>query len=554
MLYLGAGDRARVALAWALVIGVPLAVVATLWANLDRTFWFNEQWRAYYISKSHGWWAALRVDGAPFPAGWYFLERASSALFGSTELTLRLPTVLFLPVTAVLAYLLARRWLPLAASVAVSLVAALPGTLLVFAVQLSEYQIDAAAALAVLLLHDVAADRPTRGRLAACYGGMALACIFATPALFVAAPVLALDVVRALRSPLHRSRAAAAVVSGLVILAHLGLFVIRQNNLRKSDYWDAQFLPHHGLGRQLSFVWHGTEGFVTHAFTAEIIHSLPVIVPVRWAWLLSVCFAVLLVLGVVELSRTERGRTVVAGVLGSLALTLLASYLRYWPFGFVRTNYYLAPVLVVVAAVGAAGTLRRCLQPGTGRRHARGAHAREAHARQAHVRPVPFGRSAAAGLVVLTLGVGTVLAVAYEASSYRQIRSSASAPAYGGHIGQAVAEVRAAAPPGSAVVVAGYMATDGWRYYQDEYTGHSTATGPRPAPGHVLYQPFHGSPAITAMVRALRPPRVYLYVPVGATGGQVGSDERAIQAGAHCRTVGQNGIPFSGLLIVLACG
>jgi hypothetical protein len=48
---------------------VPSIVVVTLWDNLTEPFWFNEQWRAYYISNSGNWWAALKTDGAPFPAG-----------------------------------------------------------------------------------------------------------------------------------------------------------------------------------------------------------------------------------------------------------------------------------------------------------------------------------------------------------------------------------------------------------------------------------------------------------------------------------------------------
>ena len=62
--------------------------------------------------------ATLKLDGAPFPVGWYFVERLSGALFGTTELTLRLPTALFLPIGCVLLLLLARRWMPTPAAAA----------------------------------------------------------------------------------------------------------------------------------------------------------------------------------------------------------------------------------------------------------------------------------------------------------------------------------------------------------------------------------------------------------------------------------------------------
>ena len=45
--------------------GVPTAVVLSLWSNLTLPFWYNEQWRAYYISNQNNWWEALKSDGAP---------------------------------------------------------------------------------------------------------------------------------------------------------------------------------------------------------------------------------------------------------------------------------------------------------------------------------------------------------------------------------------------------------------------------------------------------------------------------------------------------------
>ena len=102
-------DRTRRELLVAVLIcaGLPTVFLASLWGNLTEPFWFNEQWRAYYISNSGNWWAALKDAGggtggigAPFPAGWYFLERVSGSLFGSTELALRLPTARSCPSAA----------------------------------------------------------------------------------------------------------------------------------------------------------------------------------------------------------------------------------------------------------------------------------------------------------------------------------------------------------------------------------------------------------------------------------------------------------------------
>jgi len=156
--------RSRQSLAGAVLVtaAIPTALLLSVWRNLGMSFWYNEQWRAYYISKPGDWWMALRGDGAPFPAGWFFVERLSASLFGSTELVLRMTTAIFLPLTCVLLLLVARRWMPLAAAVVVAIVGGLTGTLVIYAVQLSEYQIDAAAVVAILLLHDIAAEQVKR--------------------------------------------------------------------------------------------------------------------------------------------------------------------------------------------------------------------------------------------------------------------------------------------------------------------------------------------------------------------------------------------------------
>ena len=344
---------------------VPSFVVVTLWDNLTEPFWFNEQWRAYYISNTGNWWGALKTDGAPFPAGWYFLERIAGTVFGSTELVLRIPTALFLPVGCVLLLLLARRSMPIWPAAIVALVGIMTGTLVSYAVQLSEYQIDAACAVAVVLLHELVWDveQPTWGswRVLLAYGGIALACIFSTPVVFIAGPLLLLDAVRLLRRPrrpLDR-RLVGAVGAGVIILVQLALFVLPQSSLRASAYWDAQFLPHHGFGGQASFVWDGLRGFVTGVFTSSAQSGLPgLVLGTQWAWALTLAFGVLLCVGVVVAARSARGRTLLFAIVASQVLTLIASSQRYWPFGFVRTNYYLIPLLILLAGLGAVVTGR----------------------------------------------------------------------------------------------------------------------------------------------------------------------------------------------------
>ena len=490
-------DRTRRELMVAVLIcaGLPTVFLASLWGNLTEPFGFNEQWRAYYISNSGNWWAVLKDAGggtggigAPFPAGWYFLERISGSLFGSTELALRLPTAAFLPLSCVLLMLLARRWMSTPAAVVVALLGTLIGSLVSYAVQLSEYQIDAAATVAVVLLHDVAADDKSPSWRAPpvylAYGGIALACVFSTPAVFIAGPLLLLDAVRAVRGRRVGPPVVAAVAAGAVILAHLELFVLPQNanDVRNGGYWAPNFMPHHGLGNQVAFVWDGLWGFVTEPFTRAIQPTLPgVLLSGGWTWALSVAVALLLCLGVVDLARSTRGRTMLFAIGGSLALTLVASYLRDWPFGFVRTNFYLIPLLILIAGIGAVRSV-----PGRWRACTRSASAG------------PCLPPLVAGVAVFALiAVGVGLAATDEVAAYHALRTSTTAPVYGNRIGDAVATVRAWAKPGAAVVVAGAMAIPGWKYYQYEYTGKATQTGPQIASNHVDFVVDHGSPSVT---------------------------------------------------------
>jgi len=538
-------QRRRLAAAIVACAVVPSIVVVSLWDNLTEPFWFNEQWRAYYISNSGNWWGALKTDGAPFPAGWYFLERIAGAVFGSTELVLRIPTALFLPAGCVLLLLLARRWMPLWAALVVALVGSLTGTLVSYAVQLSEYQIDAAGAVAVVLLHEIVWDvkQPTwrSMRILLAYGGIALTCIFSTPVVFIAGPLLLLDAVRSLRRPLG-PRLVGAVAAGVVILVELAAFVLPQSSLRASAYWDQQFLPHSGLGAQAAFVGDGLRGFVTGIFTSSPQSGLPgLVLGTQWAWALTLAFGLLLCVGVVEAARSSHGRTLLFAIVVSQVLTLIASSQRYWPFGFVRTNYYLIPLLMLLAGLGGAVLARfgaGLLTRTTGSRRAWTALPRRA-----------------AGVVLCAAVLASVgLAVASEVGAYRQTRGSVNAAQYGSGIGTVVTAVQTQARHGAAVVVTGGVMTNpGWRYYGYEYDGRATKSGRQIPLSRVSFPAQHGSPAITAMVDRLNPSQVFLYVPFGTTGAEVGSDTRAIVRNGNCGELGSKGYGVSGLLIVFSC-
>jgi hypothetical protein len=525
--------------------GVPIAVLLTLWRNLAEPFWYNEQWRAYYIANPGNWFADLKSDGAPFPLGWYFLERVTGYLFGSTELALRIPTAVFLPLGCVLLMFLARQYMPTSGAVIVALVGTFTGTLVSYALQLSEYQIDASAVLAILLLHQSAGvgDRPgwRSPRAYLVYGGIAVACLFSTPAVFIAGPLLLLDAVRLLRRRSFGPQLVCASATGLIILAHLQFFVVPQSYQRTGPYWDANFLPHHGVGGQIAFVWDGLAGFVTGIFTGSAQGQLRGFLLGRgWMWALSLAFGVLLCVGIAVAARTARGRMVLFVVAASQVLTLAASYERYWPFGFVRTNFYLVPLLMLLAGIGGY----RVWAFAVSRLRASAADRAGAHRR------VQFG---AAVVVCVFVAAGVVFATLAEVGAYRQIRSSPSGPQYGEQIGSAVATVQRLARPGNAVVVAGGgMTWPGWRYYGYEYDGKAEQTGHQISLGDTVFE-GHGSPSISRLVSRLNARKVFLYIPDGTTGPELVRDAQAAAKGRVCRQVAVKVFKKSGNLITLSC-
>jgi hypothetical protein len=534
-------SRRKLSVAILITAGLPTALLVTLWQNLTIPFWYNEQWRAYYISISGNWWSALKGDGAPFPAGWYFLERTSASLFGSTELVLRIPTAAAVSLGCVLLMLLARRWMPLAAAVVVALIAGLTGTLLVYAVQLSEYEIDAAAVVGIVLLHEVAGDMDgsdwRRPRIYFLYGGIVLACTFSTPAIFIAAPLLFLEVARGLRSRSFRPQALAGFGAGILILLYLKLFIVPQNALTKSNYWDANFMPHSGIANQIAFVWDGLRGFITGTFTGSDVPWLPELLNLRYSWILSVAFGLLLCIGIVVASRSQRGRSLLVAIGGSLGLTAIASYIRYWPFGFVRTNFYLLPLLVLLAAIGANGATKSLYKS-----------IREKRAKTAVARHIT-AVTAAGFMAIVLIAVG--LAATYELGTYRQVRDSATHEAYGVNIDSAVAAVKDHASAGSALVVSGPLAVQGWQYYQYEYSGRMSKTGGQIPPKDAIFLSDQRPAAISRLIKRTDPNRVFLYVAYGVPG--IDADIRAISSARECRQVSQNNYVVSGFLITFDC-
>jgi hypothetical protein len=216
---------------------------------------------------------------------------------------------------------------------------------------------------------------------------------------------------------------------------------------------------------------------------------------------------------------------------------VIASYIRYWPFGFVRTNYYLVPLLILLAGIGADGATKSLSK-----------NLRERGASTAVGRNITVVTTAAFVAVVL-IAVG--LAATYEIGTYTQVRESATHDAYGVNIGSAVAAVKNRANAGSALVVGGPLAVQGWQYYQYEYTGRLSKTASQIPPEHAVFLSGQDPPAVSRLIKRTEPNQVFLYVAYGAPGIQ--ADIQAINSARSCQQVSQHDFVVSGYLITFDC-
>ena len=153
--------------------------------------------------------------------------------------------------------------------------------------------------------------------------------------------------------------------------------------------------------------------------------------------ILSALWVVLLCLAVVALARSSRGRALLVAVGGSLALTLVASFVRSWPFGFARTNLWVEPLLVLMAGIGAVETARwLAVIPWGGR------HGRWPFARSSRIARAPMAAVVTVGTTALAL------ALLYDGVVYAQLHGNQSHHQYGVEERTAVATVNREAAPG----------------------------------------------------------------------------------------------------------
>src|SRR6266702_5308690 len=113
---LGSGAAANAAPRWvgAAVVAALLVEAAVVFlrvrARVSAPFWYDEQWRAYHLSLSAGFWRELRHVNTAVAVGWVGIERASALACGNNEWALRLPEVLVLAAIGWPTWRVARHW------------------------------------------------------------------------------------------------------------------------------------------------------------------------------------------------------------------------------------------------------------------------------------------------------------------------------------------------------------------------------------------------------------------------------------------------------------
>ena len=430
---------------------------------LTRPFYYDEASRAYEIAKGAGFLADLHIAAAPLALGWYGIESAARVLLGNTETGLRAPMFLVLPVLGAATYLLARHWLRFAVSFCVAALLLANLWIVNYGLQLKSYSYEALFAVATVGLYLLTQRRTWRpAQLLGLYAALGLTCIFSLPNLFVLGPLLVLDLFRTLRAR-HQAalRVTGEAVAGLIALAHYTLFVRLQSVVAGTGFFQAQYPPH-GLAAFLQFIYQGLDSYlggtiigVVSADQTPASYTLPP----DAHHLLSLGLLLLLAAGVVAAARDAAGRTLLVVVGGALLLELIASALHQWPFGLIRTNIFVLPLLYILAGMGAVWLARTL----TGRQ--------QAAKTIAWWRPV--ATVAVAAVFAGTVAVGAVA----TAEGYSETSAMQFKPTMFGGVKAAVADAREVAGPGDIVIIRAdrspavwYAAP--WLYYMNLYQGY----------------------------------------------------------------------------------
>ncbi|WP_235608159.1 hypothetical protein [Frankia casuarinae] len=353
----------------AAAVGVGLAaVLGVLHAYLTRPFWYDEIWRAHFVSEpASSFWPELTVANTPSALGWFGLTRVAGELLGWHSWSLRLPGYLAVPLLGAAIVLLTRRFTGLVAAVFATCWLCLNVTFLDLATQLKPYSVEALAAVCIVLAWSTGSSpRPSlspwpapvtggfsRARLLRRTAAGLLA-LTAVPGIFLVLPLATAEV---WRGPARRWRLVECLPAVAISVAHTVFFIGHQSSQRRGDYWDRQFIAGRGPVEAVRFIVDQMRAFITgmppgiDRFDPSLIHATVPGGPVV-SVLLAVAVSIAGLTGVLVLARRPDGRLLLTALGGAQVLMLGASAARYWPFGPTRTNLFVVPLIVVVIVVG----------------------------------------------------------------------------------------------------------------------------------------------------------------------------------------------------------
>ena len=432
---------------------------------LSRPFFFDEAWRAYEITLGGAFVSHPTASQAPVALGWIGIEGTARLVLGNTEAALRAPMFVVLPMLAVVTYLLARRWLGAVVSFSVSALVLANLWIVDYGLELKSYTYEALLAVATVGLYLLTQRTTWRpAPLLGLYVALGLTCVFSLPNLFVLGPLLALDLFRTLRARQGTAlRITGEAIAGVIALAHYELFVRLQSGVADLGFFQAQYAPHAPTSL-LRFTLQGLQTYVPGIITGPAtvtgqVGPADATLPPAARYVLAAGLVLLLAAGVVAAARDAAGRVLLTAIGGALLLELLASAVHRWPFGLLRTNIFLLPLLYVLGGLGAAWVARALTPP-----------------KQA-ARPLTVWR--AAGIVAAVAVFAGTVAVGGQATAKEYSESSALQfqPTMFGGIKAAVVDARQMAEPGAVVIIRSdrtppvwYLAP--WLYYMGEYRGY----------------------------------------------------------------------------------
>jgi hypothetical protein len=457
-------------LPFAAVLALGCVVLGRLVAAnvLDRRFFIDEGWRAYFASlPGPELRADLPVIDTPLSWGFLGLSRLATQVFGNTESGLRLTVLPLLPLTGAATYLLARLVGGRLAALVLSTALVGETGMVLYATFYKQYVGEALATALVLLLWYAGwrRQRPDWIWLAATAVAGALAGYATTAALILvplAAVELAVGAARVVRARSWRPVPLLAagwrpVVSSALLVApaavHAAVWLRPQTGKLTTSptvagYWFFAYPPRHGsLLVQLRWV-----GRMLHTFVPGVVvngYPQPRDIPVAGiphahasvgGTVVAAGVVLMLVAGAAAARRSVLVRVLLAVLLGALLLMYVLARRREWPFIWGRTSLFLLPLGYAIAAAGVSelwrwlrGAAGVILRPGAGWRRAAAGIA---------------AAGAAAGLLLCAAGA----VVAARASVRDQAGIVRDLPDSGHRLREAAALVRRDAGPGDLVV------------------------------------------------------------------------------------------------------